>query len=485
MQRETRVRFAPSPTGPLHIGGVRTALYNYLYAKRNKGKFILRIEDTDQQRKVEGAEEYIIEALNWLGISPDEGPVTGGPMSPYRQSDRKDLYSEYTDQLITSGHAYIAFDTPAEIEAVKATMIKEGVKMPQYDSQMRSRMNNSLTLSADEVKKRIDAGEHHVVRIKMPADQDIRFRDLIRDKVVVNSSILDDKVLLKSDGMPTYHLANVVDDHLMEITHVIRGEEWLPSAPLHVYLYQSLGWYDTMPDFAHLPLIMKPDGKGKLSKRDSDKHGIPVFPLEWKDPQTGETSMGFREEDYIPEALINFLAFLGWNPGDEREIFNLEELSAEFSLDRIIKGGARFDIDKMKWYNEQYLRQTSDTVLGKAVLKEAEKAGYSCDENYAVSIATLMKERVSFTRELVSQASYMFIAPTEYDEKVVRKKWDAETANAFTELATVIEKTDVSEPDNTRSALELVLGPREIPVGKIMQALRMVLTGTAGGPDLM
>ena len=408
--QKVRVRFAPSPTGPLHIGGVRTALYNYLFAKKHGGEFILRIEDTDSQRFVPGAEEYIIESFNWLGITFDEGVHVGGPCAPYRQSERKSIYKKYVDQLLEAGLAYIAFDTPEELDA-KRTEIANF----QYDASTRGLMRNSLTLSADEVKALIEAGNQYVVRIKIEPGQDVVVNDLIRGEVVINSSILDDKVLYKSaDQLPTYHMANIVDDHLMEISHVIRGEEWLPSAPLHVLLYRFLGWEDTMPRFAHLPLLLKPDGNGKLSKRDGDRLGFPVFPLEWKDPKSGDISSGYREAGYLPDAVVNFLALLGWNSGTEQEIFSMEELIAIFSLERCSKSGAKFDFEKGKWFNHKYVQQKSNeeiAALFQPFLKE--NAVEAAPEKVA-QVVGLVKERVNFVKELWGQASFFFEAPTAY-----------------------------------------------------------------------
>src|SRR5690554_3657719 len=389
MTREVRARFAPSPTGALHIGGVRTALYNYLFAKKNQGKFLLRIEDTDQNRFVPGAEEYIKNSLEWLGIIPDESPWVEGPHGPYRQSERKPMYKQYALDLIEKGHAYYAFDTPEELDAMRERLTAARVVSPQYNSITRTQMKNSLTLPEDEVKARLASGEPYVIRIKIPRKEEVRLNDMIRGWVLVHSNSLDDKVLMKSDGMPTYHLANIVDDHLMGITHVIRGEEWLPSAPLHVLLYRYLGWEDTMPEFAHLPLLLKPDGNGKLSKRDAEKQGFPIFPLDWTDPVTGEKAIGFREAGYLPEALVNFLAFLGWNPGTEQELFTLDDLVGSFSLERINKAGARFDIQKAQWYNQQYLRRKSPENLAEYLLASLAHEGIDCPHEKAVAIAGL------------------------------------------------------------------------------------------------
>ncbi|MDH5381324.1 MAG: glutamate--tRNA ligase [Cyclobacteriaceae bacterium] len=481
---KVRVRFAPSPTGPLHIGGVRTALYNYLFAKKHKGDFILRIEDTDQARLVQGAEDYIMKSLAWLGLNPDESPEVGGPFGPYRQSDRKDTYAKYAWQLVDDGKAYIAFDTPEEIEEMKVKMTEAGVVQPQYNAVMRHRMKNSLSLSQDQVDELIENKVPFVIRIKMPAKEDIRFVDLIRGTVLVHSSTLDDKVLIKSDGMPTYHLANIVDDHLMEITHVIRGEEWLPSAPLHVYLYQSFGWESTMPSFAHLPLILKPDGKGKLSKRDGKKQGIPVFPLEYVD-EDQETYKGFREEGYFPESVVNFLSLLGWNPGTEQELFTIDELAEIFSLERIIKGGARFDIDKAKWFNQHYLRKKENSELVDEVMKIAASRNVELNEQRALQVINLMKERVTFIHEMIDNAPYLFNKPTEFDPQVVNKKWSAEIINPFQKYAEALKENENISPEQAKNSLEEILGEFQMPIGKVMQALRVSLSGQGGGPDLM
>ena len=482
---DVRVRFAPSPTGPLHIGGVRTALYNYLFAKKHGGKFIIRIEDTDQARYVEGAEEYIQKTFDWLGIAPDESPWNGGPYIPYRQSERKELYHQYALGLVEKGLAYYAFDTSEEIEQMKEKLIQSGITKPQYNSATRTRMKNSLTMSESEVREALNVGTPHVIRIKVPAKLEIRFKDQIRDWVVVHASTIDDKVLIKSDGMPTYHMANVVDDYLMKITHVIRGEEWLPSAPVHVLLYRFLGWENEMPAFAHLPLLLKPDGNGKLSKRDSEKHGFPLFPMEWNDKASGETFMGFREEGYLPSALINFLAFLGWNPGTEQELFSLSELIDSFGLQGINKSGARFDIEKAKWFNGQYLKAEDDDILAEYVLKGAAENGFSCSPDYARKVVFLLKQRVLFPKELFYNARYMFVGPTTYDEKVTSKKWTAEVVTSFEKYASAIEKVENISPEEAKNTLEKVLTEQGTGIGKVMQALRVSITGEASGPELM
>ena len=484
MIKEIRVRFAPSPTGPLHIGGVRTALYNYLFAKNRGGKFILRIEDTDQGRLVEGAENYIIDALKWLNIFPDESPLLEGKYGPYRQSERKLLYKEYADRLVEEGNAYLAFDTPQEIEETKKVMQAEGNAKPQYDVSMRGRMRNSITMTKDEVDESIGKGIPYVVRIKIPERLTITFEDAVRGNVSVKSEILDDKVLMKSDGMPTYHLANVVDDYLMKISHVIRGEEWLPSAPLHVLMYKLLGWESEMPTFAHLPLILKPDGKGKLSKRDSQKSGIPVFPIEWKDSSSDEVFIGFKESGYLPSALVNFLSFLGWNPGTEQEIFSMDQLTEIFNLDRIVKGGARFDIEKAKWYNEQYLRNISNSGLAKMVLEEVD-GEITKDINYLENVVALMKERVSFPLEIYEEGIFMFKPPETYDEKVVRKKWTMEVVVELTAYAEMLQKVSEISAFDAKITLERILEKGNLHLGHVMQPLRVAITGRAGGPDLM
>jgi glutamyl-tRNA synthetase len=480
-----RVRFAPSPTGGLHIGGVRTALFNYLLAKKTGGTFILRIEDTDQTRFVEGAEEYIEEALNWCGLTPDEGPTQGGLHAPYRQSERKGIYRQYAEQLVASGHAYYAFDTPEEIEAMKQQQIAARVVQPQYNAVTRMSMKNSLTLPADEVKERINLGQPYVIRMKINPKDEVRVNDVIRGWVHVHAAGLDDKVLMKSDGMPTYHLANVVDDHLMEITHVIRGEEWLPSAPLHVLLYQGFGWEDTMPKFAHLPLILKPDGNGKLSKRAADQAGFPIFPLAWTDPASGEEMTGFREAGFLPEALINFLAFLGWNPGTEQELFSMDELIREFSLERINKAGTKFDIDKAKWYNQQYLKTTDSATLAVALRDSLGKQGVNCDKTMAVKIVELLKGRVTFAHEMTSAALFLFRQPEVFDEQVVSKKWNKEVADGLGLFVAALDNQASLSAEEAKELFNTTLQSAGINPGKVMQMLRIALSGEGSGPDLM
>ena len=482
--KKVRVRFAPSPTGPLHMGGVRTALFNYLFAKKHGGNFILRIEDTDQTRYVPGAEDYIIESLNWCGLNPVEGPGIGGDFGPYRQSERKAIYKNYADQLIKSGWAYYAFDTTEEIEQLRKNA-EANKETFSYGIATRDKLNNSLSLSEKEVQQKIEAGDNYVIRFKMPADEDVTEVDIIRGSVTFNTTkSLDDKVLFKSDGMPTYHLANVVDDHLMEITHVIRGEEWLPSMPLHVLLYRALGWEDSKPRFAHLPLILKPVGKGKLSKRDGDKLGFPVFPLQWTDPKTGDISKGYREEEYFPEAFINMLALLGWNPGTEQEFFSIDELSEIFSLERVVKSGSRFDPEKAKWFNKHYFQQKSVEELAnlfKPVL--AEKGVESTDEK-TLAIVAEIKERCEFVSELWEQSSYFFVAPTEYDAKSVKKRWKEDTPEKLTEIVAMFATVETWKADNIKETFSAFMNEKEWGFGMIMNPLRLSLVGGNLGPDL-
>lgn len=486
MDKKVRVRFAPSPTGALHIGGVRTALYNYLFAKKHGGDFLLRIEDTDQTRYVKGAEDYIVEALKWSGLTVDEGVGVGGDFGPYRQSERKEagIYKKYVEQLIASDNAYYAFDTPEELEQMRVDLKKAGVAAPQYNANSRNSMKNSLTLSAAEVQKKLDAGEPYVVRVKIPRNEEVKFKDIIRGWVVVHSANLDDKVLFKSDGMPTYHMANVVDDYLMKITHVIRGEEWLPSGPLHVLLYRFLGWEDAMPEFAHLPLILKPDGNGKLSKRDGDRLGFPVFPLEWKDPETGEVSSGYKEKGYFPDSFINMLAFLGWNPGTPQELFSLEELIETFSLERVGKSGAKFDPEKTKWYNEQYLRNKSDAELGSLLKPLVEEKGYAyADDKFLEKVCYLMKERAAFVPDLLAD-DYLFVAPMVYDEKTVRKKWKDNTPEIIGELETILEGITDFTSENIENEFKAFLERKELGFGSVLPNFRLLVTGLGMGPSM-
>ncbi|GHT70518.1 glutamate--tRNA ligase [Bacteroidia bacterium] len=478
LQQKVRVRFAPSPTGPLHIGGVRTALYNYLFAKKHSGDFILRIEDTDSQRFVPGAEEYIIEAFNWLGITFNEGTHVGGKHAPYRQSERKDIYKKYVDELYDKGLAYIAFDTPEQLES-KRTEIANF----QYDASTRMSMTNSLTLFPEEIKNKIESGIPYVVRIKIEPNENITVNDLIRGEVIINSSVLDDKVLYKSsDGLPTYHLANIVDDHLMEITHVIRGEEWLPSAPLHVLLYRYFGW--NTPQFAHLPLLLKPEGNGKLSKRDGDRLGFPVFPLEWKDPKTGETSSGYRESGYLPEAVVNFLALLGWNPGNDQELLNINELTELFSLEKCSKSGAKFDYKKGEWFNHQYIQLKSNKEIAKMFLLILEDNKVFPSMEKVEKVVGLVKERVNFIKELWEQSSFFFIAPTTYDEKTVAKRWKPESASELTELYGILEKIMDFSTHNTEEIVKSWIENKGYHLGNIMNAFRLALVGESKGPHI-
>ena len=478
--REVRVRFAPSPTGALHIGGVRTALYNYLLARKLHGTMILRIEDTDQNRFVTGAEEYILESLRWAGIEIDEGVGAGGAYAPYRQSERKTLYRKYAQKLVDEGNAYYAYDTEQELEAMR-----KATPNAQYDATTRLHMKNSLTLTPGEVERKLSAGEKYVIRLKVPDKVEIHLTDLIRGTVSVHSSQIDDKVLMKSDGMPTYHLANVVDDYLMKISHVIRGEEWLPSAPLHVLLYRYLGWENEMPQFAHLPLLLKPDGNGKLSKRDADKMGFPIFPLNWKDPESGDVAIGYRESGYLPEALINFLAFLGWNPGTEQEIFSMDQLIGAFSLERIGKAGAHFDIQKAQWFNQHYLRSKPDEVLIGYLLDSLKKENIICPNDKAKKIITVMRDRVTFPKDFWEQGKFFFIPPTAFDEQVVAKKWKDDTVRVLTLFCEEIKSMDILTAGIAQATLEKVTSSFGMKPGQILQALRMTLTGGASGPDLM
>jgi glutamyl-tRNA synthetase len=479
-ERRVRVRFAPSPTGPLHMGGVRTALYNYLFAKKHGGDFILRIEDTDQGRFVPGAEEYIIEALTWCRILPNEGQSFGGPHGPYKQSERKPMYKQYAMQLIESGHAYYAFDTSDELDEMREWMKNANVASPQYNAMIRSSMKNSLSLSEDEVKIRLERGDEYVIRFKMPRNEEIRVKDIIRGWVVVNSVQLDDKVLFKSDGMPTYHLANIVDDHLMDISHVIRGEEWLPSAPLHVMLYKAFGWEETMPQFAHLPLLLKPDGNGKLSKRDGDRLGFPVFPLDWKDPETGEHSSGYKQRGYYPEAFVNMLAFLGWNPGTPQEIFSLDELVQAFSLERVGKSGSKFDPEKSKWFNQHYLRHKPSEELAAEIMPELKKLGVFINDETAAKFCEIMKERASFITEIL-EGAFLFTAPVSYEEQVIQKKWKPETSAVLAELNNVFLSIEDFNAHNCEVAFKSFLVEKGIGLGEIMPILRVLLTGKGMG----
>ena len=481
---KVRVRFAPSPTGPLHIGGVRTALYNYLFAKKNGGKMILRIEDTDQKRYVDGAEQYILDSLEWCGIHLDESIIHGGKYGPYRQSQRKEIYRPYAEQLVNNGFAYYAFDTAEELTLMRERMKKAGVTSPQYNSVTRSTMKNSLSLSDDEVKKRLNNEEPYVIRIKMPRNQEVKLFDVIRGWVVVNTNKMDDKVIFKSDGMPTYHLANVVDDYLMKISHVIRGEEWLPSAPLHVLLYEYLGWKSQQPQFAHLPLLLKPDGNGKLSKRDGDRLGFPVFPLNWKNPETGEISLGYKEGGYLPEAFINMLAFLGWNPGTPQEIFSIDDLCETFALDRVGKSGAKFDFDKTKWFNQQYLRSKSKLELAEMLQVILKKNDISAEINYVANVCQQLKERATFIKDMWSEGKYYFQPPKSYDDKVIRKKWDNDIKDILNELKIELAELVDFSAENIETVFKLFLEKKKIKMGVLLPVLRVSLTGLAMGPSL-
>ncbi len=477
-----RVRFAPSPTGPLHIGGLRTALFNYLFARKNNGKFILRIEDTDQLRYVPGTEQYIMEALHWVGLDYDEGPDIGGDLGPYRQSERLDLYRKYVQQLVDSGWAYYAFDTPAELEQMRQRLREEKSSVQLYNHLTRGSMKNSFTLTEQEVKERISNGEPYVIRFNMPAGKEIIVNDLIRGEVKVSSDTLDDKVLFKSDGFPTYHLANIVDDHLMQITHVIRGEEWLPSLPLHVLLYEAFGWEP--PKFAHLPLILKPSGKGKLSKRDGDQLGFPVFPLDWKDPKTGEVIRGYREWGYLPEAVINILALLGWNPGTEQEIFTLEELIEQFSLERVQKHGARFDPEKARWFNQQHLKRKSDEELVDLFMPILESQGIEAERQYVKRVVQLLKERVEFVEDFWTKGFYFFERPKDFDAKAAKKAWKQNTSEIMTELREFLASLEDFSSENLENELKKWVEMKGLSFSKVFTPLRLAVQGNTAGPHL-
>lgn len=478
--RKVRVRFAPSPTGALHIGGVRTALYNYLFARQHGGDLVFRIEDTDSNRFVPGAEEYIIESFRWLGIKFDEGVSFGGEHGPYRQSERRSIYKKYVEQLLAADKAYIAFDTPEQLEAKRAE-----IQNFQYDARTRSEMTNSLTLPKEEVERRIADGEQYVVRFKVEPGIEVHIDDMIRGHVVIKSDILDDKVLYKSaDELPTYHLANIVDDHLMEITHVIRGEEWLPSAPLHVLLYRAFGWEDTMPTFAHLPLLLKPEGKGKLSKRDGDRLGFPVFPLEWHDPKTGDISSGYRESGYFPEAVVNFLALLGWNPGTEQELFTLDELVQAFDIHKCSKAGARFDYQKGIWFNHEYMLKKSNEEVANLFAPIVANNGVDETMERITQVVAMMKDRVNFVKELWPLCSFFFIAPTEYDEKTVKKRWKADSAKVMGELADVLEGIDDFSVEGQEPVVMKWVEEKGYKLGDVMNAFRLTLVGIGKGPGM-
>jgi glutamyl-tRNA synthetase len=478
---KVRVRFAPSPTGPLHMGGVRTALYNYLFAKKHNGDFLLRLEDTDQTRLVPGAEQYILDALSWCKINIDEGLGHGGDLGPYKQSDRKPMYRQYADILLEKGHAYYAFDTAEELDEMRQRMKNAGVPSPQYNSVVRDSMQNSISLSADEVKQRLDGGDSYVIRIKMPRNEEVKINDTIRGWVVVNTNNLDDKVLFKSDGMPTYHLANVVDDHLMKITHVIRGEEWLPSAPLHVLLYRFFDW--ECPAFAHLPLILKPDGNGKLSKRDGDRLGFPVFPTEWTNQETNEVSLGYREEGYFPEAFTNMLAFLGWNPGTAQEIFSMDELVESFSLQRVGKAGAKFDFDKTKWFNQQYLRSKKGDELAQLIHSKITESK-SVDSVFLAKVCDLMKERATFVEDIWDSSQFFFVPPTEFDEKTHRKKWKEHTPDILKKVTELFRGMSDFSAENVEKEFKSLLEENEWGLGMVLPTFRLAVTGKGMGPSM-
>lgn len=483
MERRVRVRFAPSPTGALHIGGVRTALYNYLFARSHGGDFILRIEDTDSQRFVPGAEAYIIEALKWCGIKTDEGVEQGGPHAPYRQSERKAIYLQYAQQLIDSGNAYYAFDSAESLDAMRKEAESKGQTFA-YNYQVRNQLETSLQLSADEVKQRIERGDQWVVRFKMPENENVEMDDIIRGHITINTSTLDDKVLYKSaDQLPTYHLANIVDDHLMEISHVIRGEEWLPSLPLHYLLYRAFGWTDTQPQFAHLPLLLKPQGQGKLSKRDGDKFGFPVFPLRWVAPD-GEVSAGYREDGYLPEAFINMLALLGWNPGTEQEIFSMDELISAFSLEKVSKAGARFNPEKAKWFNAQYIRKCDDAKLAELLLPMLAEKGVSTTAERAAKAVSLIKERATFPKDLLPLTEYMFVAPSNYDEKSVAKFWKPENVENLKKLAAKLAEFDKITAAETEPAIHQWIVDNQMSMGQLMNTLRIAILGISQGPSI-
>ena len=478
--RKVRVRFAPSPTGPLHIGGVRTSLYNYLFARQHGGDLVFRIEDTDSHRFVPGAEDYIIESFRWLGIKFDEGVSFGGNHGPYRQSERRAIYKKYVDQLLADGKAYIAFDTPEQLEAKRAE-----IQNFQYDAKTRMQMTNSLTLSKEEVERRINDGEQYVVRFMVEPGIEVHVDDMIRGDVKIESDILDGKVLYKSaDELPTYHLANIVDDHLMEITHVIRGEEWLPSAPLHVLLYRAFGWEDTMPTFAHLPLLLKPEGKGKLSKRDGDRLGFPVFPLEWHDPKTGDVSSGYRESGYFPEAVVNFLALLGWNPGTEQEMFSLDELVEQFDIHKCSKSGAKFDYQKGIWFNHEYILRKSNEEIADLFAPIVANNGVDESMERITQVVAMMKDRVSFVKELWPLCSFFFIAPTEYDQKTVKKRWKEDSAKVMGELAEVLNGIDDFSIEGQEPVVMKWVEDKGYKLGDVMNAFRLALVGIGKGPGM-
>ena len=483
MNQNIRVRFAPSPTGPLHIGGLRTALFNYLIARKNGGVFILRIEDTDQTRYVEGAEDYIMEALDWCGLTPDEGPRQGGGFGPYKQSERKSQYKRYAMQLLESDSAYYAFDTPEELDGMRKSFEARGETFV-YDARVRESLKNSLSMQSNEVEEMIASGTPYVIRFRFESNQEIVMQDLVRGEVVVNTSTLDDKILFKSDGMPTYHLANVVDDNLMAISHVIRGEEWLPSLPLHVALYRAFGWEHLMPKFAHLPLILKPTGKGKLSKRDGEKGGFPVFPLEWKDPVSGEISPGYRQEGYLPEACINMLALLGWNPGTEQELFSLDELIKEFQLEKVGRSGSRFDPEKTLWFNHQHMQLMADDELIPAFQSVLKANGVNIDDSRLESLVPIIKPRIDFLHEMWEESWFFFQSPDNYDPAVVKKRWKEDTPEKMEQLAEALEHCEPFTTESVETCVKELITSKEWGMGAIMNAWRLLLVGAAKGPGL-
>ncbi|MDV3756382.1 glutamate--tRNA ligase [Elizabethkingia anophelis] len=477
---KVRVRFAPSPTGPLHLGGVRTALYDYLFAKHHGGDFILRIEDTDTQRYVPGSEEYIMEALEWIGMVPDESPKHGGPYAPYRQSERRDIYDRYTEQILKTDYAYLAFDTPEELDQIRAEFEARG-DVFAYNYETRNRLRNSISLPEEEVKKLLEEKTPYVIRFKMPLDRIINLNDIIRGKFSVNTNTLDDKVLVKNDGMPTYHFANIIDDHEMKITHVIRGEEWLPSMALHVLLYEAMGW--DAPEFAHLSLILKPEGKGKLSKRDGDKFGFPVFPLDFTDPATGNTSAGYREEGYLPEAFINMVAMLGWSPADNKEIVSMDEMIKEFDLNKVHKAGARFSAEKAKWFNQQYLQLMSNEAILSEFKKVLAKNNVEVSDEKALKIIGLMKERATFVKDIYNDGKFFFHAPESFDEKASKKAWSPETAVLMQELTEAISSVDF-KAEIIKESIHHLAEAKGLGMGKVMMPLRLSLVGELKGPDV-
>ncbi|MDP2724228.1 MAG: glutamate--tRNA ligase [Bacteroidales bacterium] len=480
-QKNIRVRFAPSPTGPLHIGGVRTALYNYLFAKHLGGKFILRIEDTDQTRFVPGAQEYIVDSFRWCGIEFDEGVTKGGPFGPYIQSERQEIYQQYSEQLLNSGHAYYAFDTPEALDDLRKEFEAEK-KTFTYNAEVRGKLHNSLNMSKEEVTSLLKKDTPYVVRFAMPEDRIVVMNDLIRGQVEVNTNVLDDKVLFKSDGMPTYHLANIVDDHLMEISHVIRGEEWLPSLPLHVLLYEAFGW--EAPEFAHLPLLLKPEGNGKLSKRDGDRLGFPVFPLAWNDPKSGEVSRGYRDDGYFPEAFINMLALLGWNPGTEQELFSMQELTEAFSIDRVGKSGSKFDPAKAAWFNHQYLIQKSNVELAGLFIPILQQKGFLAETEFVENVVGLVKERVNFVSEFWDQSNFFFITPETFDPLAVKKRWKADSYQQMSELKTMLSGVSDFNAARLEEVTKAWLEEKQYGMGAVMNAFRLIIVGELKGPHL-